>query len=86
MASGSPGARVARVAVDDETWAAFRELCGQTPASVRLGELVTAEVVRAGTGDALDADPVTALRAIREQASVLDAYIQASLARSPPEA
>jgi hypothetical protein len=53
---------------------------------VRLGELVTAEVLRAGRGDALDADPVTALRAIREQAMVLDAYIQASFAPSPPEA
>jgi hypothetical protein len=84
-ASRSPGARVARVAVDDETWAAFRELCGQTPASVRLGELVTAEVVRAGGGDALDADPVSALRAIREQASVLDAYIRASLTPGSPE-
>ena len=84
-ASRSPGARVARVAVDDETWAAFRELCGQTPASVRLGELVTAEVVRAGGGDGLDGDPLTALRAIRDQASVLDAYIRASLAPREPQ-
>ena len=28
--SRAVGARVARVAVDDETWAAFRELCGTT--------------------------------------------------------
>ena len=84
-ATRSPGARVARIAVDDETWSAFRELCGDTPASVRLGELVSADVVRPGGGDALDTDPMTALRAIREQASVLDAYIRASLAPRPPE-
>jgi hypothetical protein len=52
---------------------------------VRLGELVTAEVVRAGGGGALDADPVTAVRAIREQASVLEAYIQASVAPGSPD-
>ena len=85
-ASRSPGARVARVAVDDETWSAFRELCGETPASQRLGELVVAEVDRAARGEASDADPVTALRAIREHASVLDAYVRASLARRSPEA
>ena len=51
-ASRSPGARVARVAVDDETWSAFRELCGETPASVRLGELVAAEVDRAARDEA----------------------------------
>jgi hypothetical protein len=51
---------------------------------VRLGELVTAEVVRAG-GDGLDGDPLTALRAIRDQASVLDSYIRASLGPRSPE-
>ena len=85
-ARSSPGARVARVTVDDETWYTFRELCGDTPASVRLGELVTAEVARAGGGDGLDGDPVTALWAIREQASVLDAYSRASLGPRSPEA
>jgi len=55
------------------------------PASVRLGELVTAEVVRAGGGDGLDGDPLTALRAIRDQASVLDAYVRGSLAPREPE-
>jgi hypothetical protein len=40
------GARVARVAVDDATWKAFRKLCGTTPASIRLGQLVAAEVER----------------------------------------
>jgi hypothetical protein len=73
------------VAVDDETWSAFRELCGETPASVRLGELVTAELVRAGGGDGLDGDPLTALRSIRDQASVLDAFIRASLGPRSPE-
>ena len=68
-ASRSPGARVARVAVDDETWSAFRELCGETPASVRLGELVTAEVDRAERDEPVGADPVTALREIREHAA-----------------
>jgi hypothetical protein len=85
-ASRSPGARVARVAVDDVTWSAFRELCGETPASVRLGELVTAEVDRAARSEAAGTDPVTALRAIREQATVLDAYVRASLAQRSPEA
>ena len=82
----SPGARVARVAVDDETWSAFRELCGETPASVRLGELVAAEVDRAARGEAAGPDPVTALREIREHAAVLDAYVRASLARQSPDA
>jgi hypothetical protein len=52
---------------------------------VRLGELVTAEVARADGGDELNGDPLTALRAIRDQASVLDAYIRASLGPRSPE-
>ena len=40
------GARVARVAVDDATWEAFKKLCGSTPASIRLGQMVAAEVER----------------------------------------
>ena len=85
-ANRSPGARVARVAVDDETWSAFRELCGETPASVRLGELVAGEVERAERNEAAGVDPVTALREIREHAAVLDAYVRASLARQSPDA
>jgi hypothetical protein len=85
-ANRSPGARVARVAVDDETWSAFRELCGETPASVRLGELVAAEVDRAERAETAGPDPVTALREIREHAAVLDAYVRASLARESPDA
>jgi len=45
------GARVARVAVDDATWAEFRELCGATPASVRLGQLV--EAAKGGNAEAM---------------------------------
>jgi hypothetical protein len=85
-AKSSPGARVARVAVDDETWSPFRELCGETPASVRLGELVAAEVHRAERYDAAGVDPVSALREIREHAAVLDAYVRASLARTSRDA
>ena len=58
------GARVARVAVDDETWTAFRELCGATPASIRLGELVLAEVQRA-RDPAPEPDAVAVVAAIR---------------------
>ena len=70
------GARVARVAVDDETWAAFRELCGTTPASVRLGDLVRAEVTSArGARDPAD-DALRSLRAITDQAHALEDYIR----------
>jgi hypothetical protein len=58
------GARVARVAVDDETWEAFKELCGPTPASIRLGQLVTAEVQRARR-PASETDALAAVEAIR---------------------
>jgi hypothetical protein len=71
-----PGARVARVAVDDKTWAAFRALCGPTPASVRLGDLVRAEVARAtGRRDATT-DALAALRVIADQAEVVEAQIR----------
>jgi hypothetical protein len=66
----SPGARVARVAVDDETWEAFRAACGEMPASVRLGQLVEADVIRA-TGPE-DADPRTAVRELRERLDALE--------------
>ena len=72
------GARVARVSVDDETWAAFRALCGQTPASVRLGELVAAEVERFTREGSTMPDALAALRAIKDQAAVLESYVRAS--------
>jgi hypothetical protein len=75
---------VARVAVDDETWAAFRRLSGDTPASVRLGELVAAEVGRHAHDGHPEADPLAALRAIRDHAAVLDQYVRASRAEQRP--
>ena len=70
------GARVARVAVDDATWDAFRELCGRTPASVRLGQLVDAEVRRARASTP-ESEALEAVRAIREQAEQVEAFIRA---------
>jgi hypothetical protein len=72
---GHVGARVARVAVDDETWAAFRELCGDTPASVRLAELVEADVQRAREATP-ESEAVAALRSIRAHADRLEAFIR----------
>jgi hypothetical protein len=72
------GARVARVAVDDETWAAFRELCGSTPASIRLGQLVAAEVERA-RAPARETDVVAAVKAIRDHADELEAFVRGML-------
>jgi hypothetical protein len=69
------GTRVARVAVDDPTWTAFRELCGETPASIRLGQLVEADVQRARAATA-DSDAVAAVRAIRAHADQLEAFIR----------
>jgi hypothetical protein len=63
------GARIARVAVDDRTWEAFRESCGNTPASVRLGELVRADLERTG---AAATDPRDALREVRERLDELE--------------
>jgi hypothetical protein len=71
------GARVARVAVDDETWAAFRELCGTTPASVRLGDLVRAEVTSTRSARDPAGDALRSLRAITDQAQALEDYIRA---------
>jgi hypothetical protein len=78
-ASGSRpvGARVARVAVDDETWSAFRELCGPTPASVRLADLVRAEVERARSARDPAGDALRSLRVISDQAQLLEDYIRA---------
>jgi hypothetical protein len=73
--SRAVGARVARVAVDDDTWAAFRDLCGATPASIRLGELVAAEVERARNSSS-DPDPAAAVRAIRSHVDELEAFVR----------
>ena len=73
--SQAVGARVARVAVDDETWAAFRHLCGATPASIRLGELVAAEVERA-QNPSKEGNPVAAVRAIRSHVDELEAFVR----------
>jgi hypothetical protein len=69
------GARVARVAVDDATWAAFRELCGSTPASIRLGQLVSAEVER-DRGPAPEPDAVAAVAAIRAHVDELEGLLR----------
>jgi hypothetical protein len=63
------------VAVDDETWAAFRELCGTTPASIRLGELVRADVRRAASDSGADA--FAGLAVIRKQVDALEALLVA---------
>jgi hypothetical protein len=63
---------VARVAVDDETWAAFKELCGPTPASIHLGQLVAAEVERARR-PASETDAMAAVEAIRAHLMELEA-------------
>jgi hypothetical protein len=73
--SRAVGARVARVAVDDDTWAAFRDLCGATPASIRLGELVAAEVERARNSSS-EPDPAAAVRAIRSHVDELEAFVR----------
>jgi hypothetical protein len=68
------GARVARVAVDDDTWAAFREVCGAVPASVRLGQLVEADVQRAREATP-ESEAAAAVRAIHAHADALEAQI-----------
>jgi hypothetical protein len=64
-----PGARIARVSVDDATWEAFRAMCGSVPASVRLGELVEAEVRRA---ESPQVDSRKALQQIRARLDALE--------------
>jgi len=66
------GARVARVAVDDATWEAFKKLCGYTPASIRLGRMVLAEVERARQ-PFTSTDAVSAVEAIRVHLDELEA-------------
>lgn len=70
------GARVARVAVDDATWAAFRTACGPVPASVRLGELVEADVRRARRTE--DADARAALREVQVRLEALERLLPPS--------
>lgn len=72
----APGARVARVAVDDQTWAEFRALCGPTPASIRLGDLVRTEVARAGRRREPTIEALQALRVITDQAHALESYVR----------
>jgi hypothetical protein len=67
--SKPPGARIARVSVDDATWESFRALCGSVPASVRLGELVQAEVRRANGSEV---DSRKALQQIRARLDTLE--------------
>lgn len=78
--SAPVGARVARVAVDDATWAAFRELCGTTPASVRLAQLVETDVRRAQAATP-ESDALAAIESIRNQAAQLQAFVLDSAAR-----
>jgi hypothetical protein len=66
------GARVARVAVDDATWEAFKKLCGPTPASLRLGQMVAAEVERSRMPSG-STDPLSAVEAIRAHLDQLEA-------------
>ena len=68
-ATKPPGARIARVAVNDATWEAFRAACAPTPASVRLGQLVEAEVQRTRAGGN---DPQVTLREVRERLDALE--------------
>jgi hypothetical protein len=74
----SVGARVARVAVDDATWAAFREMCGTTPASVRLGQLVEA-YVRRGRQMTSQSEALAAIELIRDHATQLEAFVRDSV-------
>jgi hypothetical protein len=72
---GRVGARVARVAVDDETWTTFQELRGETPASARLAQSVEAEVLRAREVTS-QSEAVAAVRPIRAHADQLETFIR----------
>lgn len=80
MPSAPVGARVARVAVDDATWAAFRDLCGTTPASVRLAQLVEADVRRARAATP-ESEALAAIELIRDRAGQLEGFIRDSAGR-----
>jgi hypothetical protein len=69
------GARVARVAVDDPMWAAFRQLCGTTPASVRLGQLVAADVAAARSAQR-EGSALVAVHEIQRRASELERLLR----------
>jgi hypothetical protein len=71
------------VAVDDATWEAFRELWGPTPASVRLGQLVEADVRRAAA-DSPSSDASAALASIRQQVEALEAIVAVNGSELPP--
>jgi hypothetical protein len=63
------------VAVDDATWDAFRALCGSTPVSVRLGELVAADVAAARSADGAGS-ALAAVQEIQRQASELEQLLR----------
>src|SRR5918997_952004 len=73
--------RMARVQVDDATWADFRALAGYRPVSEVLGELVTREVERYRSrrlreGELDDRELVEALDRAREQQADLMAIVE----------
>lgn len=73
--------RMARVQVDDATWADFRALAGYRPVSEVLGELVTREVERYRSrrlreGELDDRQVVEALERAREQQADLMAIVE----------
>ena len=73
--------RMARVQVDDATWADFRALAGDQPVSEVLGELVTREVERYRSrrlreGELDDREVVEALERAREQQQDLQAIVE----------
>ena len=73
--------RMARVQVDDATWADFRALAGYRPVSEVLGELVTREVERYRSrrlreGELDDREVVEALERAREQQQDLQAIVE----------
>jgi hypothetical protein len=71
------------VAVDDPTWAHFRELCGSTPASVRLGDLVRAEVARERAARDPAVDALHSLRTISDEVRALEEYLRAHARKQP---
>lgn len=73
--------RMARVQVDDATWAEFRALVGYRPVSQVLGDLVTREVERYRSkrlrgGQLDDREVVEALERAREQQADLMAIME----------
>lgn len=67
---------MARVAVSDEVWAAYRAALGARPVSVALGELVRREVGRSARRSAADVQSIRlALDDARQLADELTALI-----------